>query len=99
MKIDLTEPSSLPYTETYDEGNVVTLEAIPSFGYAFNGWKGYITSTNNPEIIIMDCNKYIAASFVVDWRLIGTSIGSLILIIFLVVVLIVRRRSTAKGTA
>jgi hypothetical protein len=99
VNIDLNEPASLPFTETYDEGAVVQIEAISSLGYIFNGWDGYITSTENPEFIIMDCNKYITASFKVDWRLIGTSIGSLVLIIFLVVVLILRRRSSTEGSA
>ena len=99
MKIDLTEPVSLPFTETYDEGTVVQLEAIPSFGYTFNRWEKAITGTDNTVFVIMDCNKNIAASFKVDWRLIGTSIGSLVMIIFLVVVLILRRRSPANVTS
>ena len=99
VKIDLTEPVSLPFSETYDEGTVVQLEAIPSFGYTFNRWEKAITGTDNQVFIIMDCNKSIIASFKVDWRLIGTSIGSLALIIFLVVVLILRRKSPAKVTA
>ena len=98
LEINLTDPPSLPYTGTYSEGTVVALEAIPSFGYTFNSWEKHITSTNNPEFIVMDCNKFITASFKVDWRLIGTSIGSIVLIIFLIVVLIIRRKSPAKDT-
>ena len=99
VKVDLIEPWSLPYTKTYSQGSIVTLEAIPSFGYTFNSWEKHFTSTENPAFVEIDCNKYITASFKVDWRLIGTSLGSLVLIIFLIVVLILRRRSSAKGTA
>ena len=99
VKIDLIEPWSLPYTKNYSQGTVVTLEAIPSFGYTFKSWEKHLTSTENPVSVVIDCNKYITASFKVDWRLIGTSFGSLVLIIFLIVVLILRRRSSAKGTA
>jgi hypothetical protein len=99
VKIDLTEPWSFPYSKNYTQGTVVALEAIPSFGYTFSGWGKQLTSMDNPVLVVMDCNKTIAASFKVDWRLIGTSIGSIILIIFLVVVLIIRRKSPAKGTA
>ena len=99
VKIDLTEPWSFPYSNNFNQGTVVALEAIPSFGYTFNRWEGYITSSENPEFITMDCNKYITASFKVDWRFIGTSIGGLIVVIFLVVVLILRRRSSDEGAA
>lgn len=99
MKIDLIEPWSFPYTKSYSQGTVVALEAVPSFGYTFNGWGKQLTSTDNPVFVVVDCNKSIAASFKVDWRLIGMSIGSIAVVIFLVVVLILRRKSTAKETA
>jgi len=99
VQIDLTEPWSFPYTESYSQGTVVALEAIPSFGYTFNGWGKQLTSMDNPVFVVVDCNKSITASFKVDWRLIGTSIGSIVLIIFLIIVLIMRRKSPAKETA
>ena len=98
VKIDLTEPWSFPYSKNYTQGTVVALEAIPSFGYTFNGWGKQLSTMDNPVFVTVDCNKNITASFKVDWRLIGTSIGSIILIIFLVVVLIIRRKSPAKET-
>ena len=91
--IDLEKPESLPFTETYSEGAVVTIEAVPSFGYVFKGWRGHVASLENPEFIVMDCNKQITASFAVDWRLIGTLSGSLILIILFAVILFIRRDS------
>jgi len=97
VKIDSIEPWSLPYTKNYSMGTVVSLEAIPSFGYTFNGWGKQLTSMDNPVLVVIDCNKNIAASFKVDWRLIGTSIGGLVVVIFLVVILIIRRRNPAKG--
>jgi hypothetical protein len=93
LRVDMVEPDSLPFYETYSEGTIVALEAVPSFGYAFKGWERDISSTDNPEFIIMDCNKYITAGFQVDWRVVGTLIVSLIMVIFLVVVLIIRRKS------
>jgi len=99
VKIDLTEPWSFPYSKNYAQGTVVTLEAIPSFGYTFNGWGKQLTTMDNPVFVTVDCNKNITASFKVDWRLIGTFIGSIVFIIFLVVVLIIRRKSPAKSTA
>ena len=95
VKIDSIEPWSFPYTKSYNQGTVVALEAIPSFGYTFNGWGKQLTTMDNPALVVIDCTKNITASFKVDWRLIGTSIGSIILIIFLVVILILRRRSHA----
>ena len=89
----MVEPDSFPFTETYSEGAIVALEAVPSFGYAFKGWERDITGNDNPEFIIIDCNKNITASFEVEWKLVGTAIGSLIMVIFLVVVLIIRRKS------
>ena len=99
VKIDLTEPWSFPYSKNYPQGTVVALEAVPSFGYTFNGWGKELTTLDNPVFVAMDCNKNIAASFKVDWRLVGTSIGSIILIIFLVVVLIIRRKRPANETS
>ncbi len=97
--MDLEEPPELPFTGTYDAGTIVSLEAVPSFGYVFKGWEKHIDSTENPEYIVMDCNKYITASFAVNWRLVGTYIGSLVLVIFLIAVLIIRRRSPNKHAA
>ena len=99
VKVDLIEPWSFPYTKNYSQGTVVTLEAIPSFGYTFKSWEKHLTSTENPVSVVIDCNKYITASFKVDWRLIGAFIGGLALLITLVVVLIIRRRNSAKNTA
>ncbi|UCD09696.1 MAG: hypothetical protein JSU79_03365 [Dehalococcoidales bacterium] len=99
MKVDSIEPWSFPYTRNYSQGTVVELKAIPSFGYTFNGWGEQLTTMDNPALIVIDCTKNITASFKVDWRFIGTSIGGLVLIVFLVVILIVRRRSSTKGTA
>lgn len=94
VAIDLENAETLPFTETYSEGAIVTIEAIPSFGYVFDGWKGHIASFENPEFIIMDCNKQITASFSIDWRLIGTLSGSLILIILFAVILFLRRNGS-----
>jgi uncharacterized repeat protein (TIGR02543 family) len=75
---------------------VVALEAIPSFGYVFNGWTGDVSGTDNPLFAVIDCNKRITASFSVDWRLIGTFIGCIVLVLFFVTVLLIRRKNPAS---
>jgi len=95
IEIDLEEQPSLPFTESYSQGKVVAIKAVPSFGYVFKGWGGSISGNENPEFVVMDCNKKITAGFIVDWRLIGTFIGSFIMIVFFLVVLFIRRKTPA----
>jgi len=90
VAVDLQERPSLPFTESYAEGAGIIIEAIPSFGYVFTGWEGHISSKENPEYIVMDCNKQVTAGFAVDWRLIGTIIGSFILLVLFTAVLFTR---------
>lgn len=97
IEIDLEEQPSLPFSESYSQGKVVTIKAVPSFGYVFNGWGGSLSGNENPEFIVMDCNKNITAGFIVDWRLIGTFIGSFIMIVFFGVILFVRRKTPATA--
>jgi hypothetical protein len=53
------------YTQavTLDRGIEVTLEAIPADGYEFAGWSGDLQSVQVEEIITMDSNKQITATF------------------------------------
>lgn len=96
VKIDLVTPPSFPYTNSYENGTAVALEAVPSFGYAFDSWSGDLSCADNPVFLIIDCEKNIAASFTVDLRLVGTFIGSLVLVVFFVAILIIRRKAPAN---
>lgn len=53
-----------PAGGNFDEGNSVTLIATPAQYYAFNGWAGDGSGTNDHLTMKMDSNKQITASFV-----------------------------------
>ena len=102
VQVDVTEYDSYPVTRSFSEGTVVSLQATPSFGHIFRGWSGAVTGSDNPEFITMDCNKQVSAVFGIDWRLVGTFTGSLILIVLFLAVLFIRRKgpestATADG--
>ncbi len=92
IKVDQDASSSYPVTYTFKNGTNIRLEAVPAFGYRFNSWSGDLSGTDNPINIVIDCSKNIVANFSVNWYLVGSIIGSTVLIVFLVVVLIIRRR-------
>lgn len=46
---------------SYEEGTVVTVKAVPNAGFAFNGWGGDLSGTENPTTIVMDSDKEISA--------------------------------------
>jgi hypothetical protein len=52
-----------PDGAVYTPGTWVTLTAIPDSGHSFAGWGGDLTSTNNPDSILMDEDKNITARF------------------------------------
>lgn len=52
-----------PNKPTYQNGEVVTLTAIPDNGYQFAGWSGDASGTANPIQITMNGNKSVTASF------------------------------------
>jgi len=53
-----------PSGGVYNEGEVVTLAAIPNSGYIFDRWEGDLTGATNPETITMDTDKTVRAYFV-----------------------------------
>lgn len=55
-----------PDKTCYNEGEQVTLTAIPNSGYNFAGWNGDVTGTSNPLTILMNSNKNITANFVLQ---------------------------------
>ena len=53
-----------PELAFYPFGALVSLNAIPDSGWSFDTWSGDISSNNNSENIIMDCNKSVTAHFI-----------------------------------
>jgi uncharacterized repeat protein (TIGR02543 family) len=47
----------------YDEGDIVSLEAVPSSGWIFDSWSGDLTGGINPTTITMTSNKAVTATF------------------------------------
>jgi len=56
--------SKSPDQASYAPNTVVTLTAGANTGYAFTGWSGDASGTNNPLQVTMAANKAITASFV-----------------------------------
>ena len=52
-----------PATTSYVSGTVVTLTATPAAGYTFTGWSGDVTGTANPQMITIDANRAVTATF------------------------------------
>jgi uncharacterized repeat protein (TIGR02543 family) len=53
-----------PNKPNYQSGETVTLTAIPSSGYTFNGWSGDASGMETPIQITMNGDKSVTASFV-----------------------------------
>ncbi len=51
------------HCDSYTEGMLLELTAIPDAGYHFDSWEGDATGKSNPLSIIVDGNKTIAANF------------------------------------
>lgn len=54
------EPSGGVYTK----GKLLTLTAVPHFGYAFGGWGGDLSGSSNPAALTMDSKKKVTANFI-----------------------------------
>ena len=52
-----------PDKPTYNSGDSVTVNAVPSANYKFLSWKGAITGSANPQTITMTSDKTVAANF------------------------------------
>jgi len=52
----------------------VTLTATPASGWAFAGWSGDITSSDNPLTITMDANISVTATFTQDQYTLDVSV-------------------------
>ena len=81
-------------TRDYSEGTVVSITATPGSAWRFNKWTGDVSDTNSAKTTVtMDSDKTVTAKFSISWSVVGEITGVILLIGFLVVVLIIRRRA------
>ena len=92
VKLDGIELPYFPYTMDIGSGTAVTFEAVPDFGHVFSHWSGDLNTQADKATLIIDCDKEITAVFSLNWRLIGSIGGSLLLAVLLGIVLIIRRK-------
>jgi hypothetical protein len=52
-----------PDKSTYTHGETVQLTAIPSTGWSFSGWSGYVSGSENPVAVIVEGNGTVTATF------------------------------------
>ena len=52
-----------PNQASYNDGEEVTLEAVPNTGYSFKNWSGDLSDSNNPAELVMNTDKSVTASF------------------------------------
>jgi len=52
-----------PDKDSYEEGEKVTLNAVPENGWSFKQWNGDLSGSDNPVTIKMDGNKSVTAVF------------------------------------
>ena len=60
---------------TYNQGQTVSVRAIPNPGYEFTGWSGDVSGTSNPLSITIDSNTSITAQFTRIKYLLGVNIS------------------------
>jgi hypothetical protein len=53
--------TGVPNQDKFTLGQMVILTAVPNPGFAFVGWSGDLTGTNNPAILTMDRTKTVTA--------------------------------------
>ncbi len=53
-----------PELSVYDDGQQVTVTAVPDSGWSFDHWSGSLTSADNPLQVTMDADKTITAVFI-----------------------------------
>ena len=59
----------------YLTGTNATLTAVPAAGYAFTGWTGAATGTDNPLSLLMDADKTIGATFTRQYSLTASAVN------------------------
>ena len=70
MRVDLNTSllsiSSLPTSRVFQKGTMVTLNAIPTKGYLFQGWSGDVFGNSVEKKILLNGNRNITAHFEKD---------------------------------
>ena len=93
VKLDGVELPYYPYTLDVGSGTTITVEAIPDFSHVFSHWSGDLVDIPaDTATLTVDCDKQITAVFSLNWRLIGSTGGSLLLAVLLGTILIIRRK-------
>lgn len=57
-----------PQKSNYEEGESVTITAIPDSGWLFNKWNGSETTSYNPLYLRMDGDKYLELVFSIPYK-------------------------------
>ena len=52
-----------PASGTFLEDEIVSLQATPAAGYKFSGWSGDAYGGNNPQLVVMNMNRNVTATF------------------------------------
>ena len=55
-----------PDKVSYNVGEIVELSAVADPGWAFESWSGDLMGSANPATLVMDRDKLVTATFVVD---------------------------------
>lgn len=92
VKIDGVEPPFFPYGLYVGSGSTISVEAVPDFGHVFSHWSGDLDTMADTATLTIGCDMEISAVFSLNWKLIGSVGGSLLLAVLLAIVLIIRRK-------
>ncbi|GAF80952.1 unnamed protein product, partial [marine sediment metagenome] len=65
IEVNSVAPGSYPNTYTFNDSELVNLNAVPAGGYSFVNWTGNLTGNTTPTNIIMDSDKSVTANFAV----------------------------------
>jgi PKD repeat protein len=66
VTVNGTTPTGYPNTTTWNNGDVVTLNATAASDYHFVNWTGNLTGSTNPTNITMNDNKNVTANFALN---------------------------------
>ena len=63
IEVNGVAPGSYPYNYTFNDSDLVDLNAVPAGGYSFVNWSGNLSGSTNPTNITMDSDKSVTANF------------------------------------